>query len=176
MPFKIDLTNYLIEPKKERKLNRFSCSEIYYLINGYTPIKEYIEGKKRKVEEYWDMTLGKIKHQWIQECLKNDYHVELKKEIKIDEIEIVGMADLLTKDYGIEIKTGKLRDKSTKAHEHQAKLYCTLFEVPKFYIVQPVISNDKAILKEIGIVYRDDKWFANQVSKIKKIYQEILLK
>lgn len=173
--FEIDLTSYLRGEKKQRIKNRFSCSEIYYLINGYTSIKDYLEQPERSVEEYWTMRQGNLKHEWIQNYLKKDYQVELKKEIKIDEIEIVGVADLLCKDYGIEIKTGKMREKANKSHEHQAKLYCTLFEVPKFYIMQPILTKDnRAVLREIGMVERDDKWFNKQVDKIKEIYKKIL--
>jgi len=179
----IDLTTHILGQKKVRKLNRFSCSEAYYLLNGWTKIDDYVKGKEFTVKEAYIMLLGSLKHQAIQEWLKEEYQVEVKKEITIGEIEIVGMADLLhlepigdkpkllKGDYGIEIKTSdKLKDKASKGHEFQARMYCSLFEVPYFIIMQPVLAGNKCILKEIGRVKRNDKWFGGIINKLTELY------
>ena len=171
----IDLTDYLKGEPRERKLNRFSISELYYLLAGWTSIEEYVNGQKRTMHDYWTMQLGNLKHEWIQIHLKTlGYECEVKKVHEIDGLEIVGRADALKEDHGLEIKTGKARDKASSSQMFQAKMYCTLFELPEFHIVQPYINTDCAYLKTIGIAKRDDLWFGKQILKIKDKYQEII--
>jgi len=170
---KIDLTDYLKGEPRERKLNRFSCSELFYLLQGWTEIDDYVKGKKFTPTELWRMKLGTLKHQYIEEHLKElGYTTELKKEFKYGDIEIVGMADAFKKDdHGIEIKTSeKLKQRSSRAHDYQARLYCSIFDVPQFHIMQPVISGNKALLKEIGAVKKNDAWFSKQLDKINEFY------
>jgi CRISPR/Cas system-associated exonuclease Cas4 (RecB family) len=169
----INLTDYLRGEKRERKLNRFSVSELYYLLAGWTTVEEYLKGKEFTIKNLWEMKLGELKHQWIQDFLKKDYECEIKKVYKVDDLEIVGKADLIAKDHGIEIKTGKARDKASRSQEFQARMYCTIFEKPVFYIMQPYHNHEKAYLKTIGVVHRNDKWFETQINKIKLKYQEI---
>ena len=54
----IDLTKQLIGEKRVRKLNRFSVSEMYYLLAGWTPIEEYVKGKEFTVQEAMVMLNG----------------------------------------------------------------------------------------------------------------------
>jgi hypothetical protein len=172
----IDLTKYVIGDKRERKLNRFSCSELYYLLNGYTNIKDYVSGKDLTPQEAWRMKLGTLKHQYLEEYLKSlGYQTEVKKEFKYGDIELVGIADALNLDYGIEIKTSdKVKTQSSRSHEYQARLYCSLFDVPVFHIMQPIIDGNKAVLKEIGKVKKNDKWWQEQLERINEFYKIIL--
>jgi len=185
----IDLTAKLIGEKKVRKLNRFSISEMYYLLAGWTPIEEYVKGKEFTAKEAWTMRLGNLKHEWIQSLLNDQYQVEVKKEMTFGDIEIVGMADLLhlepmgatpkvlKGDYGIEIKTSdKLKEKASSAHEFQCMMYCSLFDVPVFYIMQPVLKDGKAILKQIGEVKKSDIKFKNTIKKLQELYATKLSK
>jgi hypothetical protein len=178
----IDLTPKLIGEQRERKLNRFSCSEIFYLLKGWTSIEDYVNRKLPTAQEAHTMLMGSLKHKWIQEQLKDQYQMEIKKELTFGEIEIVGVADmlhlepmgaeakLLKPDYGFEIKTGKLRTKASASQEYQARMYCSLFEVPFFYVVQPVINNGKLILKQLAVVRRSDIFFNNQIKKLTEFY------
>lgn len=182
----IDLTSKLKGEKRVRKLNRFSCSEMYYLLQGWTTLDDYVNGKEKTVQDYYTMAMGTAKHQMIQEWLKDEYQVEVKKELTFGEIEIVGVADLLhleplkdvptlqKPDYGIEIKTStRLKEKSSGAHDFQAKMYCSIFDVPYFIIMQPVLKDGKCILKEIGRVKKSDIFFNNQIKKLTELYQQL---
>lgn len=172
----IDLTQYLKGDERERKLNRFSVSELYYLLKGWTTIEEHINGKERTIHDYWTMKLGELKHKWIQEHLTTlGYECEIKKVYEIGGIEIVGKADALKADHGLEIKTGKAREKASESQKYQAKMYCSMFELPEFYIVQPYLNSKKAYLKTIGIVKRNDTWFKEECEKILLKYKEIKL-
>jgi len=172
--FQCNLTDYLRGEKRERKLNRFSVSDLYYLLQGWTSLEEHINGKNIPLMQLWDMKKGEQKHQWIQDSPQfKEMECEIKRVCEVDGLEIVGRADALAKDYGVEIKTGKARETASRSQEYQAKMYCTMFEKPIFYIVQPYINNEMAYLKTIGVVERDDKWFQKQVEKIKLKYEEL---
>lgn len=171
----LDLTQHLRGDKRERVINRFSVSELYYLLAGYTTIEEYVKGKELTVKNLWEMQLGSLKHEWIQAhpFIKEKYQCEIKKVYETQGIQIVAKADGICKEHGIEIKTGKAREKASRSQEFQARMYCTLFELPVFYIVQPYHNHEKAYLKTIGVIHRNDKWFATQVQKILLKYEEI---
>lgn len=172
----INLSHYLKGEERERKINRFSVSELYYLLQGWTTIEEYVNGQKRTMFDYWTMQLGSLKHEWIQEHLKTlGYECEVKKVYEVDGLEIVGRADALKADHGLEIKTGKARDKASQSQLYQARMYCSMFELPEFYIVQPYINKDRAYLKTIGVAKRNDKWFLKEIEKIKLKFEEIKL-
>ena len=173
---KIDLTKYFFGEKKKRILNRFSCSELYYLLANWTSVKDYIEGKQSSTSEILRMLNGTWRHNWIEEYLKlNGYEIEIKKVLEIDGLEIVAKCDAVTKEYGIEIKTSdKLKDKASRAHEYQAKWYCHIFDVPVWYIMQPVITSTEVYLKQIGVVHKPKQdWVDKEIAKIKIKYEEI---
>ena len=174
---KIDLTKHLLREPKKRQLNRFSISELYYLLAGWTKLEDYVNGKQFTPQEAWVMQLGSLKHAWTQEHLKTiGYDVEIKKELKIGDIELVGVADALTKDHGLEIKTSdKLKVQASRAHEYQARMYASLFNVPLFYVMQPVMNSEKAYLKTIGEVKQNKKWFEKEVVRIQEFYKNKLL-
>jgi len=172
----IDLTQYLIGEKRKRVLNRFSPSELYYLLSGWTTIDEYLNGKLFTPSDAWTMQLGTLKHAWIEEHLKTlGYTTEQKIEKSFGEIVVSAKADALHKDHGIEIKTSdKLKETASRSHEYQARWYAYLYDLPVFYIMQPVISGDRAYLKEIGSVKKPtQKWVDNEISKILLKYEEI---
>jgi hypothetical protein len=153
----------------EKKLHRYSASNIYALLKGWEKPETYLEPKIFNFKEAFRMWQGINKHKEIQELLP-EYEQEVKIEKEIDGLTIVGMADLMNKEEILEIKTStKLHQKAKPWHTHQLKLYLTLFEKPKGSVVQPVTSNKGLSLKTIGTYERDDEWFKGEIEKLKKI-------
>jgi hypothetical protein len=89
---------------------------------------------------------------------------------------VVGKVDHLHDDYVIEIKTSTDVFKASKDyHDLQSKLYCTICERPSTYIVQPLVSSNRLVLKEIGVVDRDDEWFASEMRKLNNYHERLVL-
>jgi hypothetical protein len=171
----IDITDYLIGTPRERVINRFSPSELYYLLAGWTKIEDYLNRKQPTVQEAWRMCLGTLKHAWLEEHLKTiGYQTEVKIEKQFGEIVISAKADAIGKDHGIEIKTSdKLKERASRSQEYQARWYAYLYNLP-FHIVQPVIEGNKAYLKEIGKVKKPpQQWVDGEIAKILIIYEKL---
>ena len=173
----MDITNLLIKKYNGRaqEIGKFNVSSIWGILNGYTGVEEYLNGKENDFNSCKMMWSGTMKHTAIQELFEDtDYEIEKRVEYRPDyEWYIVGKADLINKDHIIEIKTSdKLLEKAKSWHELQVKFYCTMFERPEALIVQPVVS-DKLVLKEIGRVKRNDKWVLNQLEKLNNFYEQL---
>ena len=176
----IDFTDALIKSslqKDDKKPNRFHVSSIWGIVNGYTSVQEYIEGKKFTAFEAWRMLMGSKKHEAVQEFLKDKYDMEVKMEIKEGEIEIVGKVDCMAKDktHILEIKTSDtLYEKAKSWHIYQLQWYLYLWQIPVGYIVQPATKDGKYYLKVIGEVKRPTKiWYVNQIVKLNDFYKEV---
>lgn len=127
------------------------------------------------------MLRGTAMHLLCQERLKKlGYEVEPKKEINIGLVTIVGRADAIkdTREHGLEIKTSGKWEIMYKAKPwalYQAKCEASLFEIPVFFVVQPILKRDgRFILQAIGKAERDDDWFAEQV-KLVQVFHERLI-
>lgn len=156
-----------------KQLHRYSASNIYALLNGWENLETYLEPKIFDFENAYRMWQGKQKHRQIQELLP-EYQQEVKIEKEIDGLTIVGMADLLDDSEVIEIKTSeKLYPKAKTWHSHQLRLYLTLFERDKGRVVQPIVNKRGLELKTIGTYKRDDKWFQEQIDKLRVIDKKI---
>ncbi len=170
-----DLTKKVIanaNHHKQRVLHRYSVGDIWALLNGYLTPENWLRGEKKDFKNAFNIFQGTWKHKQIQ-SLMTEYEQEVKKEMKVGDITLVGMADLLAGDKGIEIKTSeKIHIKAKPWHEYQAKLYCILFDRPKWEIVQPIIDGGLK-LKIIGTVYKDDKWFSKIMKKLQLFDKEI---
>lgn len=174
----IDITQKIIDNnKREKALNRFHISSLWGIVNGYTSVEEYVNGKNFSAIEIWDMNMGSAKHSIIQELIKNEYDLEVKEEIKEDDIEIVGKADCVAKDKShlLEIKTSKkLYDKAKSWHIYQVKFYLSLLNIPLGYIVQPVEKEGRLYLKVLEEVKRPTKkWLENQINLLLNFYKEV---
>jgi len=173
----IDLSKKLLKSINNdghpKKLHRYSCSNIYALLQGWEKPETYLEPKTFDFLNAYRMWQGKWKHQQVQ-SLMPDYIQELKVVKEVGNLTIVGMADLINDEEVIEIKTSeKLHNKAKAWHLHQCKLYCILFDRPVGRIVQPVKSGDSLYLKVIGEVKKDPKWFAREMEKLKVIDDKI---
>ena len=176
----IDFTDALIKSslqKDDKKPNRFHISSLWGIVNGYTSVQEYIEGKRFTAFEVWRMGLGSKKHDLVQELIKDLYDLEVKMEVKEGEIEIVGKADLVAKNksHVMEIKTSEtLYEKAKSWHVYQLQWYLYLLNIPIGYVVQPATKNGRYYLKQIGEVKRPTKvWYNNQLIKINDFYTEV---
>jgi hypothetical protein len=166
----------ILEQKPRKKvLNRFSTSALYYLLNGWTTVEEYVDGKPISREQKRVMREGTKVHLYVQEFLKEmGYECEIKKVLETDGIQIVCKVDALKEEHGLEIKSSaKLRKEATRSHIYQAKWYAHLFQ-RDFYIVQPEEAGGVEYLQTIGIVHPPkQKWVDSEISKILIKYEEI---
>jgi len=121
---------------------------------------------------------GIIGHEQVQFMLDKE-RCEVKCEYPYRGITIVGKADYIPDSdvdpNGWEFKTGPVAlEKSKRWHDWQAKFYCTMFARDKWSILQPVVKNERLMLREIGVVKRDDKWVLEQFEKVVEFHQEVL--
>ena len=49
-----------------------------------------------------------------------------------------------------------------------------MFQRDKGIIVQPIITSNKLLLKELGVIKRDDSWFDEEIIKIEKLHNQLL--
>jgi len=172
----INLTEKLIAQANEYKprvLHRYNCSEIWGLLNGYTTPEQWLRGEKKNFKNAYQMWQGTWKHKQIQSLLP-EVEQELKTEKKVGNLTIVGIADLIDKDRGYEIKTSEKLHKQAKSwHIFQSKLYCILFDRPEWVIVQPVLGKGYLKLKEIGRVKKNLAWFNETMEQLKEKDNEI---
>lgn len=164
---------------RKRKLGRYSASEIYKMITPGLPwgmpVAKYFDVEDITPEGAMRMINGIINHEQVQKHLDQN-KCEIKKEYDYNgEFTLVGKADYLPDtDTVWEIKTSDTAmAKSKPWHDHQCKLYCTMFGRSKGYILQPVIEDNHLILKEIGFVERDDEWFEQEMQKLLNYHERL---
>ena len=119
---------------------------------------------------------GTWTHNKIQSLLDPNY-CEKKKEIVYRDIVLVGKSDYLPPektDHVYEFKTSsKLMAKSKPWHDHQSKLYCSMFEKAHGIVYQPVQNKDGIYLKYLGSVERDDQWFEGELKKLYAFHERV---
>ena len=183
------LKKYTEERDKPNEVGRYSCSQIYSYLNGWCSPTDFLKGEEKDFAQCFRMWQGTSKHKQVEDLMKViGYETEVKKEMKVEPITIVGIADYLSDGEVADLKTSmELYKVAKKWHLYQVKLYCTLFEKPIGKIVQPVyktksvfkrgktkLEPDKFYLKELGSVKRDDKWFNEQMDLLLKFHNKIL--
>ena len=177
MPPYIDLSESLCKQyqSRPRKISRYYVSDVWAIEKKYLTVEKFLSPQKDSWLDCYRKWSGKWKHQQVQELL-TDYEHETKKEYHHNDWVLVGKSDALKDDHGLEIKTGDtIKDKAKQWHEYQARIYCTLFERPIWYIVQPIVKGESIILKTIGEVKRNDKWFQKRLEVIDSFHQELCL-
>ena len=181
---------YTEKRDRENKVGRYSCSSIYAFLQGWETPEDFIKGKQMDFAGQFNCWEGTYKHKAIEELMEIlGYETEVKKEMKVGDFTIVGIADYLSKDEVSDLKTSReLYSKAKKWHEFQVKLYCTLFEKPVGKIMQPVFEEEykpnkvgipkpvptNFYLKEIGSVKRDDSWFKKEMEKLSAFHKEVV--
>ena len=58
-------------------------------------------------------------------------------------------------------------------HIHQVKLYTSMFDREIGLVYQPVEEENRLILKHLGSVERDDKWFEEQLEKLYEFHLKV---
>lgn len=160
----IDLTEALMarHTPRERNPKRVYVSEVYALLQGW-------EKKPVGVLEAIRMFKGTVKHDMVQRLLPDRYKTEVKIEYPFGGgYTLVGKADGLSEEDGIEIKTSDDVMECAKAwHVCQARLYAALFNRP-FLIVQPVWTSSSLYLKTLRTCRPDQDWFNKTLKEIEK--------
>lgn len=157
----IDLTPEL----RKQFLPREEADNIIHVSSVHAILNQW-ENRPPDFQAMMRMYNGTWKHKMVQELLPQYKH-EVKKEVPYKDIILSGTMDCLTDDHGLEIKTSENLISSAKEwYVTQAKLYCSMFEVPHIYIVQPVIRNSKLELKRLRKVGRNDDWYYKTLEKI----------
>lgn len=173
----IDLTPLLTEKMKSyaRIRGRYNASELWFLLSGRTTPEEWMKPREREIADYMNMWSGIMGHKQVQDLLQQR-NCEIKRVYEYKDIKLVGKADYLpdTASEVWEFKTSKeLLARAKPWHEHQAQLYCTMFERKAGVVYQPVESELGLHLKEVGRVFRDDGWFNEQMEKLYEFHLKV---
>lgn len=176
--YDIDLTPTLKEKMKSypRTVGRYNSSELYFITRGWTTPEKFLSPEERKIEEIIKMWKGIGMHNQLEELLGKE-HCEKKREFTYKGIILVAKADHFPPSKPNEVWEFKTADKlypdAKPWHEHQAKLYTTMFEVDYGRIYQPIQNEDGLYLKCLGSVERDDKWFQEQLEKLVDFHKRV---
>ena len=171
----IDLTELFLEKQKHRpiKMGRYHISRLWGLLNGYTTPEEYLKGEIVDFQSALRMRMGTLKHDLIQELL-DGWEIEQKKEYKHKDFILVGKCDAINKTDILEIKTSdKIINTSKRWHDWQVRMYLSMFKRENGIIVQPVVQRNKLLLREIGKIRRNDKWFKLELAKIETLHRRL---
>ena len=192
-PDKLDLKDAVMkrveEGKKKGVVGRYSASQIYAILEGWTTPKDFLEGEIKEFEEAFNLWNGTEKHKSVEGLMKIlGYETELKKEHQCKDFMIVGMADYLTEKEVADLKTSiELIGEAKKWSLFQLKLYCTIFQKERGIIYEPVIKIEQKpnkmgfpkpkvtdfYLRNIGETKRDDKWFETIVKKLNIFHEQL---
>lgn len=178
----LDLTPLLMEKlgKKYRKIGRYSVSDLYAMQAGWLTPELYLHPEPVNFIGLMRMLSGIVMHEKIQMLYKKEC-CEVKVVYDYKDITLVAKCDYLPPEDSPEMneiydfKTSEtIMDKMKPWAKHQIKMYCTLFKREIGRIYQPLIINEKFILKDLGSVERDDEWFEQQCEKLYLFHQRVV--
>ena len=173
----VDLTPRLIEKfgTKTRKIGRYSVSDIYAILAGWTKPEHFFEPQYNDFVGIKRMWAGVINHDFIESLLEKE-KCEQKIVYKYRDIEIVGKIDYLPNEDEVwDFKTSdEVMTKMKKWSEHQIKFYCSMFNRKIGRIYQPILENNRYILKHMGTVGRDDIWFKGECEKLYRFHEKLI--
>ncbi len=186
---KLSFKNILLEKthadRRENKIGRYSVSGIWAINNNYMSMKKFIDGEDFDFVSCFRMWNGTWKHAQLEDLFKwKGYQVEQKREKEIvhddAKFTIVGKADIFdlieTEDV-CDFKTSDTLTSEAKPWSmYQVKMYCTLFEKPVGYIVEPRKNANDIWLEVIGKVERNDEWFEYEMCLLKDFHKKLLKK
>lgn len=163
-----------------RTRGRYNSSELFRISRGYITPEQWITPRPWGLPAMLGMWNGNLVHDYIQQLLPrecSEIKVVHQHQITTTEtIQLVAKADHLPNHENAvwEFKTSKKKyKKSTKEHEYQAKLYCTIHKRPTGKIYQPVQNENGLFLKLIGTVSRDDNWFREQMKILEAFHKQV---
>jgi hypothetical protein len=168
---------------KQRKVGRYSVSDIWAMLNDYLPPQDYLKLEEYSVTAEINKWQGTTKHREIQALwllLNPEDEVEKKVEKKIGDFIVVGKADIIHKNVVLEIKTSMdLLFVSKRWHDYQLQWYLNLFEKDKGYIAQPTIKtlHNKPVAVELSIlktIYHNPTFFEREVEKLTEYHNQLL--
>ena len=188
---KLRFKKMLVQKTKDESFSytpgRYPLSQLWGIKEGYMTPGEYVEGEDYDFTSAYNIWNGVAKHSMLEDLFgKYDYNVEEKKvkeiEVNGSKFEIVGKADIqdLVDDESVEdFKTSVNLIEGKPWSNYQVKIYCTVFEKPKGYILQPRIKKVKgkvvdAWLEVLSEVERDDDWFNKQMEELEKFHCKVM--
>lgn len=160
---------------RPRVRGRYNSSELFFINNGTTTPELWLTPKVRTVAEILTMWSGIGVHNQLEDLLGKE-NSEKKKEFNYKGITLVGKADYIPPAKGQvwEFKSSeKLMTTSKPWHDHQVKLYTTMFELPEGLIFQPVQNADGVYLRHLKTMRRDDAWFNQEMEKLYTFHQAV---
>lgn len=173
----IDLTPKLIERfgTKTRRIGRYSVSDIYAILAGWTKPEHFFEPQINDFVGIKRMWSGVINHDFIESLLEKE-KCEQKIVYKYKDIEIVGKIDYLPNDEEVwDFKTSDgVMDKMKPWSGHQIRMYCSMFNRKFGKIYQPVLSDNRYVLKHLGTVERNDFWFQGECEKLYSFHEKLV--
>lgn len=159
-----------------RTRGRYSSSEIYGILQGWTTPEQWLNPPEKAIKDILNMWNGTGMHNQLEALIGPD-NCEEKRTYTYKGITLVGKADYLPphKPHQVwEFKTSvKTMEKSKPWHDHQVKLYATMFERDEGVIFQPVQNENGLFLKELGVVKRDDKWMEAEMEKLYRFHLKV---
>lgn len=175
----IDLTPKLSEKfgKKYRKVGRYSVSDLYAIQAKWLTPETWLHPEPVDFLGLTRMWNGIIVHEKIQMLYPKEC-CEVKVEYKYKDIILVGKCDYIPKD-SEEIwdfkSSEKVMEKMKPWAQNQIKCYNSMFERRIGKIYQPIIKDDKLILKDCGTTERDDVWFEKQLEALYRFHEKVVL-
>ncbi len=194
VPSKIDLKPVLVEESNENQrqgeVGRYSISQIYAMLEGWTTPEDFINGEIMSFSQAFNCWYGTGKHTQIEQLLKRlGYETEIKKEYDCGDFKIVGRCDFLNEQMVGDLKTSiELIGKAKKWSLFQVKLYCSVFEKEYGVIYEPIIKKEQTYnkmgypktevvdfyLQDIGRTKRNDDWFKKQLIKLGEFHEKVV--
>lgn len=174
----VDLTQKLRKKMsgRSRVRGRYNSSELFFINNGSTTPEQWINAPGRTMKEILTMWGGIGMHNQLEDLMGKE-HSEKKAEFAYKDIILVGKADFMPPDKPDEVwefKTSERKMTTSKPwHDHQVKLYCTMFKKPIGRVYQPLQNVDGIYLKHLGTVTRDDAWFEREMEKLYEFHLRV---
>ena len=173
----IDITQKLLDryETKYTKVGRYSVSMLYAIKAGWVKPEDFVVTKKNDWVGILRMWSGVMNHNFIESLLEKD-KCEQKVEYPYKDIVVVGKADYLPDEENVwDFKTSDhTMDKAKPWHNHQLKMYCTMFKRKFGHIYQPVIRDKSVVLKHLGTVQRNDEWFEKELESLYIFHLRVL--
>lgn len=160
-----------------RTRGRYNSSELYGILNGYLTPEQWMGAQpEREVSELLAMWNGTGMHNQLAKLLGLEFS-EHKRVFPYKGLNLVAKADFLPEHKPQEVwefKTSKkIMDTAKPWHIHQVKLYTSMFDREIGLVYQPVEEENRLILKHLGSVERDDKWFEEQLEKLYEFHLKV---
>lgn len=138
--------------------------------------ESWLHPKDKKMKDILNMWGGIGMHNQLEDLLGKE-HSEEKKEIVYKGLTLVAKVDYLPPDKPDEVwefkTSGKSMTTSKPWHDHQVKLYCSMFEKEHGLVYQPLQDDQGIYLKHLGTVDRDDVWFESELEQLYVFHQKV---